>query len=62
MLNHNYITDDGVEHMLKTHAGYEPGHENSPFSINDAMNAATNLINVSTSVQNPKYYKKPTKQ
>ena len=62
ILSYNDLTDESVKTVLKTFAGYEPSHGNSPFSISDAKDVTAKLINVSTAVQNPKYHDNANKQ
>ena len=47
--------------MLNTFAGYEPDHENPPFSISDENDGTKSLIYVSNAVEDPKYHDNPSK-
>ena len=51
----NYIAliDESVKLVLSTFAVYELNHESRLFSVNDSMDLAAYLVNVSTAVQNP---------
>ena len=56
------LTDESVKHVFNTLAGYEHNHKSPRSSINDSKDVTANLINVSTSVQNPKYHETPKNQ
>ena len=61
LLTYNELSDESVEHVLKTFAEYEPNHDRPPFSINDEMDVTADQFNVYTAVQNPKYRDSPNK-
>ena len=61
ILSYEDLTNESVKPVFNTFTGYESNHESPPFSINDAKNVTSNLINVSTAVQNPKYHDNPNK-
>ena len=50
-------TDESIKPVLITFTGYEPNHENSPFSIDDAKDVTPNLINLASIIENPEFYK-----
>ena len=50
------MTDECVEPVLNTFAGYEPNHESPPFSIKDAREVTANLSSVTAAIQDTKYH------
>ena len=55
------MADESVKPVLNTLAGYEPNHENPPFSTNDAKGVKANLTSVTAAIQDPKYNLNPNK-
>ena len=47
--------------MLDTFAGYGQDYESPPFSTNNAKGVGVNLINVTTTIHNPKYHEDSNK-
>ena len=56
ILSYNDLTDENVKHVISSFSRYEPNHERSSFSINDAKDVTANVINILICVQNLKYH------
>ena len=54
ILTNRDMTDENVQPVLKTFAGYESNHESSPFSISDAKDVTAILTSVTAVIQDPK--------
>ena len=60
ILSYKDMTQEIVQTVLNTLAGYELNHESPWFSIYDAKYFTANLISISAAVKDPKYHVKPT--
>ena len=56
ILSYNDLADECFQLVVNTFSGYELNHESPPFSINNAKDVTSSLINVFTAFQNPKYH------
>ena len=61
ILSYKGMTDESVNPVLNTFAGYEPNHENPPFSIKDVKDVTAKLISATAVIHDPKYHVNPNK-
>ena len=61
ILSYKDMNDESVKPVLNTFAGYEPNHENTPFSINDSKYVTASLISVTAAIQDLKHHANPNK-
>ena len=59
--SYNALAYESVKHVVNILAEYEPSHDSTLFSINNAKEVTENLINVTATIQNPKYHESPNK-